>query len=137
MRWSDAMIRANHRASSNALNHVSGVPAACSYWRRALELAEQNDLYVMLTIFSFDNFRATRMESSLKVRGITPIVMDDAKRRALMDTVVAPLARAVEASSHAKRMVAWDMINEVHSLRPATRIVRSPTIEPGLEHVHV
>jgi hypothetical protein len=79
---------------------------------RALELAEQNDLYVMLTIFSFDNFRATRMESTLKVRGITPMVVDDAKRRALMDTVVAPLARAVEASPHAKRMVAWDMINE-------------------------
>jgi hypothetical protein len=79
---------------------------------RALELAEQHDLYLMLTIFSFDNFRATRMESSLKVRGITPIVTDDAKRRALMDTVVAPLARAVAASPNAKRMIAWDMINE-------------------------
>jgi hypothetical protein len=79
---------------------------------KALELAEQNNLYVMLTIFSFDNFRPTRMESQLKVRGIMPIVTDDAKRKALMDTVVAPLARAVEASPHAKRMVAWDIINE-------------------------
>jgi hypothetical protein len=66
----------------------------------------------MLTIFSFDNFRPTRMESQLKVRGITPIVTDDAKRKALMDTVVAPLARAVEMSPHAKRMIAWDIINE-------------------------
>jgi hypothetical protein len=79
---------------------------------KALELAEQNNLYLMLTIFSFDNFRPTRMESQLKVRGITPIVTDDAKRKALMDSVVAPLARAVEASPHAKRMVAWDIINE-------------------------
>lgn len=79
---------------------------------RALELAEQHDLYIMFTIFSFDNFRATRMEQSLKIRGITPMVTDDAKRKALMDTVVAPLAKAVEASPNAKRMIAWDMINE-------------------------
>ena len=79
---------------------------------RALELAEKHDLYLMLTLFSFDNFRATRMESTLKVRGIKPIVTDAAKRRALLDSVVAPLARAVEASPHKQRMIAWDMINE-------------------------
>jgi hypothetical protein len=79
---------------------------------RALELAEKYDLYLMLTIFSFDNFRATRMESTLKVRGISPIVRDDAKRRALMDNVIGPLARAVASSPHSKRMIAWDMINE-------------------------
>jgi hypothetical protein len=79
---------------------------------RALELAEQHDLYLMLTIFSFDNFRPTRMESDLRVRGITPIVTDDAKRRALMDNVIAPLARAVKASPLAKRVVSWDIINE-------------------------
>jgi hypothetical protein len=79
---------------------------------RALELAEQHDLYLMLTLFSFDNFRPTRMESQLKVRGIKPIVTDEAKRRALMDNVVAPLARAVEASPRKKRVVAWDLINE-------------------------
>lgn len=79
---------------------------------RALELAEKHDLYLMLTLFSFDNFRATRMESQLKVRGIKPIVVDSAKRRALLDNVVAPLARAVAQSAHSKRMLAWDMINE-------------------------
>jgi hypothetical protein len=52
------------------------------------------------------------MEQQLKVRGITPIVTDDSKRKALMDNVVAPLAKAVESSPHAKRMIAWDMINE-------------------------
>jgi hypothetical protein len=79
---------------------------------RALELAEKHDLYVMLTIFSFDNFRPTRMEGTLRIRGITPIVQDAAKRKALMDKVVAPLAAAVEASPHKRRMVAWDVINE-------------------------
>ena len=79
---------------------------------RALELAEKHDLYLMLTLFSFDNFRPTRMESTLRVRGIKPIVLDEAKRRALLDNVVAPLAKAVEASPHKQRMLAWDMINE-------------------------
>ena len=79
---------------------------------RALELADKHDMYLMLTIFSFDNFRPTRMESTLRVRGIKPIVVDEQKRRALMENVVAPLARAVAASPHARRMLAWDMINE-------------------------
>jgi hypothetical protein len=79
---------------------------------RALELAEQNNLYLMLTPFSFDNFRPTRMDSGILVRGIKPMVLDDAKRRALMDNVVAPLARAVESSPFQKRMLAWDIINE-------------------------
>jgi hypothetical protein len=79
---------------------------------RALELAERNNIYLMLTPFSFDNFRPTRMDSGILVRGIKPMVIDDNKRRALMDNVVAPLARAVESSPFHQRMVAWDMINE-------------------------
>lgn len=98
---------------------------------RALELADKNDLYLMLTIFSFDNFRATRMESMLKVRGIAPIVRDDAKRRALMDNVIAPLAQAVASSPYAKRMIAWDMINEPEwALTGASMYGGDPMFEP-------
>ena len=79
---------------------------------RALELAEANDMYLMLTFFSFDNFRPTRMESELRVRGIHPIVTDDTKRRALIENVVVPVARAVEASPLKDRVIAWDLINE-------------------------
>lgn len=79
---------------------------------RALELAENNDMYLMLTLFSFDNFRPTRMEQNLKIRGINPIATDDAKRRALIENVVVPLARTVEASPYKHRMIAWDIINE-------------------------
>jgi hypothetical protein len=79
---------------------------------RALELAEANDMYLMLTFFSFDNFRPTRMESELRVRGISPIATDDTKRRALIENVVVPVARAVEASPFKDRMIAWDLINE-------------------------
>ena len=79
---------------------------------RALELAEMNDMYLMLTLFSFDNFRPTRMESDLKVRGLSPIATDDKKLRALIDNVIAPLARAVEQSPYKNRVIAWDMINE-------------------------
>jgi hypothetical protein len=79
---------------------------------RALELADTFDLYLMLTPFSFDNFRPTRMEAELRVRGMKPIATDDTKRRALIENVVAPLARAVEASPFKDRMIAWDIINE-------------------------
>jgi hypothetical protein len=79
---------------------------------RALELAEQHDLYIMLTLFSFDGFRPTRDEGTLRVRSITPLVVDADKRKLLMDNVVAKLAMAVAASPHAKRMISWDVINE-------------------------
>ena len=79
---------------------------------RALELAHANDMYLMLTLFSFDNFRPTRTEGELRIRGIYPMVTEEEKRRALIETVVVPVARAVEASPYKQRMIAWDMINE-------------------------
>jgi hypothetical protein len=75
----------------------------------ALELAEQHDLYLMLTPFSFDNFRPTAADQG---PGIKPMVIDAARRRRLLDNLVAPVARAVEASPYRHRMIAWDLINE-------------------------
>jgi hypothetical protein len=66
----------------------------------------------MLTLFSFDNFRPTRDESSIHIPGLQPIVLDDGLRAQLMDGVVRPFARAVEASAYAERVIAWDVINE-------------------------
>jgi hypothetical protein len=97
----------------------------------ALALAEQHDLYLMLTLFSFDNFRPTRTEGELRIRGITPIVTDDARRRMLMDNVVAPVARAVEASPLAKRVIAWDVINEPEwAITGASQYGDDPAFDP-------
>jgi hypothetical protein len=79
---------------------------------RALELAEQADVYLMLTLFSFDNFRPTRTTNNLSVRGMQPIVVDTARSAALVNTVVWPFAAAVEQSPFRHRMIAWDVMNE-------------------------
>ncbi|HET8933037.1 MAG TPA: hypothetical protein VFN67_06350 [Polyangiales bacterium] len=98
---------------------------------RALELADTHDMYLMLTLFSFDNFRPTRMEQNLKIRGISPIATDDAKRRALIENVVAPLARAVEASPFKHRMIAWDIINEPEwAVKGASMYGGDPEFDP-------
>jgi hypothetical protein len=74
----------------------------------ALALAAEVGVYLKLTLFSFDNFRADAMSGhSLKamIEGATT-------RKALMDNVVRPIARAVAASPNAARMISWDVINE-------------------------
>jgi hypothetical protein len=79
---------------------------------RALALAEDYDLHLMLTLFSFDNFRPTKMDNGILSRGLKPVLSDVNKRRALVDKVVRPIARAVAMSRNAGRVIAWDVINE-------------------------
>jgi hypothetical protein len=78
----------------------------------ALEIAAQLDLHIKLTFFSFDNFFADRTDSGLDIAGLQPIVIDSAKRAALIEKVIVPIAKAVEASPNKDRMVMWDVINE-------------------------
>ena len=80
--------------------------------QEGLELAEQADAYLVLTLFSFDNFKPTAEESGIHTPGLQPMVLDASKRRKLLDNVIAPIAAAVEASPYRKRVLAWDMINE-------------------------
>lgn len=78
----------------------------------ALAIAAELDLHIKLTFFSFDNFCADRTDSGIDIVGLKPIVVDATKRKALIDKVVVPIARAVEGSPHKDRMVMWDVINE-------------------------
>jgi hypothetical protein len=78
----------------------------------ALSLAEQAGVFVMLTIFSFDNFRPGETVEGVWVPGIHPMIVDNTKRTALLQNVVRPLALAVKQSPNAHRMIAWDVINE-------------------------
>jgi hypothetical protein len=71
----------------------------------ALDFASQAGVHVQLCLFSFDNFRT-------ELRGLRPIVVDVAKRAALMERVVRPFVRAAMADPHADRLVSWDVINE-------------------------
>jgi hypothetical protein len=78
----------------------------------ALDLAEAADVYLVLTIFSFDNFRPTRSEADVLVRGMSPMVRDTARRAALINNVVRKAAEAVAESDNAHRLLGWDVINE-------------------------
>jgi len=80
--------------------------------QKALELAQQNDVYLMLCLFSFDGFRATEDSFGVHIPGMSDIATDATSRKALVDNVVKPIARIVEASPYRHRMIAWDIINE-------------------------
>ena len=102
---------------------------------KALELAEQEDVYLMLTLFSFDNFRPTTDTMGVHVPGLAPIVRDPARRTALLEQVVRPVARAVARSPHARRLLAWDVINEPEWAMTGPSPYGDPAYEPnpGLE----
>jgi hypothetical protein len=72
-----------------------------------LSLAEQHDLYLMLTLFSFDNFK-TMLPANRRMDGIAR----NAAHRAGLVNVVRAFARAASASPNARRMLAWDVMNE-------------------------
>lgn len=96
---------------------ASGNPTGLSETARrdiqtALELAAENDLYVVLTLFSFDNFRPARVDADVEILGITPLVTDATRRAKLIENIVVPAARAAKAAPHAERLLGWDVINE-------------------------
>ncbi|WP_437567315.1 endo-1,4-beta-glucanase [Sorangium sp. So ce542] len=80
----------------------------------ALELAEQAQINVMFTLFSFDGFHKTSHNppNGLTVWSMGPIVADAGRRAKLIENVVRPIAKTVASSPHRGRMLAWDVINE-------------------------
>ncbi|WP_433927651.1 endo-1,4-beta-glucanase [Sorangium cellulosum] len=80
----------------------------------ALELADQAEVNVMFTLFSFDGFYKTTHNppSGLSVWSMGPIVADASRRARLIENVVKPIAQTVASSPHRHRMLAWDVINE-------------------------
>jgi hypothetical protein len=74
----------------------------------ALELAVQHDLYLMLTLFSFDGFRG----GSETGPNMEAIIANSGSLGALVENAVRPFARAAEASPNRDRLIAWDVINE-------------------------
>ena len=79
---------------------------------KALELADEAGLRLMLCLFSFDGFRPSRESYGIKMTGYRDIVIDNDKRAALMENIVSPFARALQASPHIGSLHSWDIINE-------------------------
>jgi len=79
---------------------------------KALELADEADIRIMFCLFSFDGFRPTRESYGIQMTGYRDIVIDNTRRKALMDNVVRPFAQALQNSPHRDRLHSWDIINE-------------------------
>lgn len=79
---------------------------------KAIELAEKNDLYLMLTIFSFEALKPRYSSGNVTVRSLQPLIVDGGKRRALLENVIRPMAKIVEKSPYKKRVMTWDLFNE-------------------------
>jgi hypothetical protein len=80
--------------------------------QRALQLAADAGVRLLLCLFSFDGFRPARELAGVWIPGLQPMVVDPARRRSLMANVVRPFARAAASSPHADRLFAWELINE-------------------------
>lgn len=84
--------------------------------QKALELADQADIYLVLTLFSFDGFRPDAdLDPEAPVvlaRSLAPMVTDATRRAKVIQNVVRPVARAVATSPYAHRLLGWDVINE-------------------------
>jgi hypothetical protein len=94
----------------------NGVPTGVSQTllediSRALELAATHDVYLMLTLFSFDGFKIPANDAHWS-HYMTPLVTDPALRKALIDKVIRPIAQLVESHEHKIRLHSWDLINE-------------------------
>ncbi len=78
----------------------------------ALDLAEAAGVELVLTIFSFDNFRPTRSEGEVQIRGMSPMVTDAGRRAKLVSNVVTQIAQTAATSPNLHRLLGWDIINE-------------------------
>ena len=74
---------------------------------KALELADEAGLRIMFCLFSFDGFRPSRESFGIKMTGYRDIVIDDDRRKALMDNVITPFARALQNSPHRDSLHSW------------------------------
>lgn len=97
---------------------------------KALELANQAGVYLMLTLFSFDAFRPSANNSGIWTPGLAPIVRNTTSRTALLENVVRPFARAAASSANARNLIAWDVINEPEWAMTGPSPYGDPSYEP-------
>ncbi len=115
-------------------NHLTGIEGSLiADVQKALELANDNDVYLQLTPFSFDNFRPTRMVEGVTVVGMHDIVADADKRDQLLENLIRPVAQAVASSPYASRVIAWDLINEPEWALTGANMYGGEDFEPDEE----
>jgi hypothetical protein len=112
-------------------------PSLTADIQRALALAEEHDVYIMLTPFSFDNFRPTTTENGVYSRSLKPMVVSSSLRQKLVDNLLGPIADAVAQSPYRNRLIAWDVMNEPEWAIGGASVTGDPDFpaQPGLDLV--
>jgi len=79
--------------------------------RMALRIAAEFDIQIMFCLFSFDSFEEFASQG-VRQRSLKDVVVDPAKRRALIDNIIIPFLTTVKSSSNSSALHSWDVINE-------------------------
>jgi hypothetical protein len=114
--------------TDNAPSGITGTLVADIH--AALALAAQRGVYLMLTPFSFDNFRPTSTEGGANSRGMTPMVTNAALRQKLINNLIVPIAQAVQSSPNRDRVMSWDIINEPEWAMSGNNLNGGPAFTP-------
>jgi hypothetical protein len=97
----------------DANGNPTGITAtAAADIQEALALAKKNDVYLVFTIFSFDNFNPTTTNAGVLIRSLAPMVADPTQLAGVIANVVTPVAQAAAASPDVDHLLGWDIINE-------------------------
>ncbi len=97
----------------DASGNPTGITAtAVADIQEALALAAKHDVYLVLTLFSFDAFNPTTTTSGVTIRSLAPMVTDPTRLTGVMNNVVTPVAHAAAASPHVDHLLGWDVVNE-------------------------
>ncbi len=78
----------------------------------ALMLAEELDIYYVLSLFSFNGFAPHTRIAGVEIPSLGRFASDEVRREQLAERVVAPFVRAVGESPYWKRVMAFDIMNE-------------------------
>ncbi len=125
--WTDA-VSFSPDGSPNPLGQ-----AAIDDGLKALEIADEVGVRLMLCLFSFDGFRPSRETFGIQMTGYHDIVIDDTKRSALMENIVTPFAKALQSSPYIDSLHSWDVINEPEWATTGASKYGGETFEPDEE----
>lgn len=78
----------------------------------AMQAADSANVYLVLTIFSFDAFRETHRTGAVISRSLQPLIQSSVGLAAVERGIVEPLVARVSTHRLHERVAAWDIINE-------------------------
>jgi hypothetical protein len=82
---------------------------------RALQIAADNDLYLMFVVVDGGMWGGASYSGSVQMGGHGALITSAAAQQSFLDNALRPVLQRVAASPNAKRVLAWDIVNEPES----------------------